>query len=118
MHTCGKVNEIIGDLIDMGLDVISLQQPRVLGIEEIGRRFRGHICFESLCDIQRTLPCEGPKQIRDEAKLLLKHWATGKGGFILSDYREGEAIGVEVQRRKVMLEAFQKLDPWKMRFNL
>jgi len=40
MHTCGKVNGIIEDLIDIGLDVIDLQQPRLLGIEEIGQRFR------------------------------------------------------------------------------
>jgi len=113
MHTCGKVNEIIGDLIDIGLDVINLQQPRVLGIEEIGRRFRGRICFESLCDIQHTLPFKGPKEIYDEAKLLLKNWTTDKGGFILSDYGEGEAIGVGVKKKKLMLEAFQELDPWK-----
>jgi len=30
MHSCGKINEIIQDLIDIGLDVINLQQPRVL----------------------------------------------------------------------------------------
>ena len=51
MHTCGKVNEIIEGLIDIDLDVINLQQPRVLGIEEIGHQFRRHICFETLCDI-------------------------------------------------------------------
>ncbi len=56
MHTCGKVNKIIDDLIDINLDVIEPLQPQVLGIEEIGRRFRGRICFESICDIQRTLP--------------------------------------------------------------
>ncbi len=114
MHTCGKVNEIIEDLIDIGLDVINLQQPKVLGIEEIGQRFRGRICFESLCDIQRTLPFGGPKEIRDEAEFLLKNWATDKGGFILSDYGEGEAIGVGVEKKKLMLKAFRGLDPWKI----
>jgi len=112
MHTCGKVNEIIEDLIDIGLDVINLQQPRVLGIEEIGQRFRGCICFESLCDIQRTLPLGREEEIRAEVKLLLNNWATEKGGFILSDYGEGEAIGVEVEKKKIMLNAFQELDPW------
>ncbi len=113
MHTCGKVNEIIEGLIDIGLDVINLQQPRVLGIEEIGQQFRGHICFESLCDIQRTLPSGNPEQIRAEAQLLLENWGTDKGGFILSDYGEGKAIGVEVKKKKIMLEAFQEFDPWK-----
>ncbi len=112
MHTCGKVNEIIEDLIEIGLDVINLLQPRLLGIEEIGRRFRGRICFESLCDIQRTLPLEGPEEIRDEAKLLLKNWATNKGGFILADFGEVD-IGTTPEKKKLMLETFQEFDPWK-----
>ena len=118
MHTCGKVNEIIEDLIDIELDVINLQQPRLLGIEEIGQRFRGRICFQSLCDIQQTLPFKGPEEIRQEARLLLKNWATEKGGFILSDYGSGEAIGlggtaIGPEKKKAMLEAFQEFDPWK-----
>ena len=39
MHSCGKVNAIIEPLIEIQLDVINLQQPRALGIEEIGQQF-------------------------------------------------------------------------------
>jgi uroporphyrinogen decarboxylase len=115
MHTCGKVNDIIESLIDIGLDVINLQQPRALGIEEIGRRYGGRICFESLCDIQHTLPFKGANEIREEAGLLLEQWATPEGGFILSDYGGDEAIGVEAGKGKVMLEAFLEADPWRLR---
>jgi len=115
MHTCGKVNEIIEPLIEIGLDVINLQQPRALGIEEIGKRFRGRICFESLCDIQATLPFKGAEEIRQEAKLLLECWAAENGGFILSDYGDGEAIGVPLWKKRVMLEAFQEFDPFRKR---
>ena len=113
MHSCGKINAIIDGLIEAGLDVINLQQPRVLGTEKIGRQFRGRICFESLCDIQHTLPSEGEEEIREEAMLLLEHWATPEGGFILSDYGSGEAIGVEIDKKKTMLDAFMKADPYK-----
>ena len=115
MHTCGKVNDIIESLIDIGLDAINLQQPRALGIEEIGRRYRGRICFESLCDIQHTLPFKGAKEIREEAELLLEQWATPDGGFILSDYGGDEAIGVEPGKGQIMLDAFQEADPWRSR---
>ncbi|KKM28026.1 hypothetical protein LCGC14_1568800 [marine sediment metagenome] len=71
MHTCGKVNGIIEILIGIGLDVINLQQPRALGIEQIGRQFRGRICFESLCDIQATLPFKDAHAIGEEAAELL-----------------------------------------------
>lgn len=113
MHSCGKVNAILESLIEIGLDVINLQQPRALGIEEIGQQFRGRICFESLCDIQHTLPFQGEKEIREEARLLLQHWASPQGGFILSDYGGGQAIGVQLKKKRIMLDAFLEADPWK-----
>jgi uroporphyrinogen decarboxylase len=106
MHSCGKVNAILESLIEIGLDVINLQQPRALGIEEIGQQFRGRICFESLCDIQHTLPFKGAAEIREEARLVLERWGTPEGGFILSDYGDGQAIGVPDEKKKIMLEAF------------
>ncbi len=106
MHSCGKVNALLEGLIEIGLDVANLQQPRVVGIKEIGERFRGRICFESLCDIQHTLPFKEPREIREEARLLLEHWSTPDGGFILGDYGDGEAIGVELEKKQIMLKAF------------
>jgi uroporphyrinogen decarboxylase len=113
MHSCGKINAILGRLIKVGVDVINLQQPRALGIEEIGQEFRGRICFESLCDIQHTLPFKGAEEIQEEARLLLEHWTTPDGGFILSDYGDGRAIGVEVEKKQIMLDAFLEADPWR-----
>ncbi|NLX44168.1 MAG: hypothetical protein GXY79_11900 [Chloroflexi bacterium] len=115
MHSCGKVNQIIEPLIEIGLDVINLQQPRLLGIEEVGARYAGRICFESLCDIQHTLPFEDQEAIEAEARLLLDHWATAQGGFILSDYGDGDAIGVPLWKKEVMLAAFREHDPWRQR---
>ncbi len=113
MHSCGKINAIIESLIDIGLDIIEPQQPRALGIEEIGRRFRGRICFASLCDIQHTLPFKDAEAIREEAQLLLDQWATPEGGFILIDYGAGHAIGVDIEKKRVMLDAFLEADPWR-----
>ncbi|RJP71558.1 MAG: hypothetical protein C4532_07300 [Candidatus Abyssobacteria bacterium SURF_17] len=108
LHSCGRVNDLIPEFIDLGLDVINLQQPRALGIEEVGRRFRGEICFESLVDIQTTLPRGTREEIEQEARLLLAHWATSDGGFILSDYDDSEAIEVSYEQKKIMFEAFKK----------
>ena len=115
MHSCGKVNEIIDSLIEVGLDVINLQQPRALGIEEIGERFRGRICFSSLCDIQATLPRGDEHAIREEAQRLIDHWSTDAGGFILSDYGDGAAIGAPIAIKRMMLEAFRAADRWRKR---
>ncbi len=41
--------------------------------------------------------------------MLLDHWATPDGGFILSDYGDGNAIGVPLPRKHIMLEEFLRL---------
>ena len=113
LHSCGKVDPLLDSLIGIGLDAANLQQPRVFDLVEFGKKFAGRICFYSLCDIQHTLPFKGRKEIEEEAELLLKYWATPQGGFILSEYGDGEAIGVDPQKKAWMLEAFLKHDPWK-----
>lgn len=112
MHSCGRINDIVGEWVDVGLDVVNLQQPTLLGIGEMGRRYRGRICFETVVDIQKTLPFGTREEIEGEARLLLERWGEAQGGFILSDYGDGVAIGVPEERKWWMFEAFKKNDPW------
>lgn len=113
LHCCGKVNELLDGLIESGVDVMNLQQPRVLGIEEIGRKFSGKVCFSTTCDIQHTLPFKGEKEITEEAKLLIDCWGNDHGGLIISEYGDGRAIGVSDDKKKIMFDAFVKYDRWK-----
>jgi len=94
VHSCGKVNEIIEGFIRAGVDVMNLQQPRALGIREIGRRYKGRIAFESLADIQHTLPTGDRDKIDADVEELMRYWAGPEGGFVLADYGDNEAIGV------------------------
>ncbi len=113
MHSDGQISSILEDLIEIGVDVIQLMQPRALGIEQIGQRFRGRICFESLCDIQNTLPLRGAKEIQAEARLLLEQWATPSGGFILTiDEYDAQDLAFS-EKIQIMLEAFLEIDPWR-----
>jgi uroporphyrinogen decarboxylase len=110
VHSCGKVNEIVEGYIRAGVNVVNLQQPRALGIEEMGRRYSGRIVFESLSDIQATLPSGDPARIEADAEALMRHWARPDGGFIFSDYGDDEAIGVRDPSTKPhMYRAFSRL---------
>ena len=113
MHSCGKINGIIPSLIAIGCDVLNLQQPTTNGIEAIGTAFAGKICFSSLCDIQHTLPMKSGQEIEREAAHLLGSWGTEHGGFILSDYGDGRAIGVSDERKRLMFDSFMKYDRWR-----
>ena len=114
MHSCGRVNDIIEPLIEIGCNVLNLQQPRALGIEEIGKRFAGRICFETTCDIQHTLPFASDDEVEAEAKLLTAHWGTDCGGLILSDYGDHRAIGSPLGRNAFMYKMFEKHSRWRV----
>lgn len=113
MHSCGRINKALPGLIEVGCDVINMQQPKAYGIEEIGRDFAGKICFETLCDIQKTLPMGDHDEIVKEAKQLLYNWGTPEGGFILGDYGDARAIGTAPENKVFMLNTFLSLDPYK-----
>jgi len=112
MHSCGKINKAIPGLIEAGVDVLNLQQPLTNGIEEMGHHFAGLVCFESLCDIQKTLPEGDRDAISDQAELLMETWGTPQGGFILGDYGDHTAIGTAERTKAYMLAEFRRLDPW------
>jgi len=106
LHSCGRINDLVPLLIEAGVDVLNMQQPRCYGIEELGRRFAGRVAFLTTVDIQSTLPEGDPEKVREEARLLVRCWGTPRGGFIVFNYGDPEALGVGPQIEKVMFRAF------------
>lgn len=113
MHSCGKINRFIPGIIEAGIDVLNLEQPRLLGIEQVGRQFAGKVAFSSGADIQHTLPFEDETGIRREARLLLDCWGTPQGGFILSDDENDQDLGTPLEKKRIAFEAFLEYDRWK-----
>ena len=108
-HTCGKVNDVVGGLIEAGVTAVNLQQPRALGIEEMGQRYRGKVTFDSLADIQATLPTGNRERIEADAQALAEHWMTPAGGFVFSDYGDSLAIGTSDEAKVMMYQAFSRV---------
>lgn len=113
MHSCGKINDFIPYLIDLGVDAINMFQPVTNGIEEIGKRFAGKICFYTCCDIQKTLITGTDEEIEAEAKQLIDQWGTDDGGFICYSYGATKDIGSTIEKKQVMFDAFVRYDRWK-----
>ena len=113
LHSCGKINEFVPLLIDVGVDVLNMQQPQTYGIAEIGERFAGQVCFLTTADIQATLPSGDPDRIRAEAHELVERWSTPEGGFIVFNYGDPEALGVKPEMTEVMFQAFvERMNYW------
>jgi uroporphyrinogen decarboxylase len=86
LHTCGATYWIMGDLVDVGIDVVHPLQPTADGNEDpekIKKDFGNFLCFYSNIANTTILPHGTPKEVEDEVKRKIKHLAPG-GGYILS----------------------------------
>ena len=88
MHSCGKINELIPSLIESGVNALNMLQPNTDGIEEIGQRFAGKVCFYTCCDIQTTLVNGTDAEIEQEAKRADEHMGHRKRRFHFCQLRQ------------------------------
>ena len=83
-HICGNCSDIIGDLIEMGVDLLDPVQTsaRNMGLENLKQKFGKNICFHGGLDTQKFLPNANPKQIKNEVKRISSLFENS-GGLIL-----------------------------------
>jgi uroporphyrinogen decarboxylase len=82
-HCCGKVEELIPDMIECGTQVFNPFQPEVMDIWAIKEKYKGQIAFWGGLSVQETLPRGTAKEVAAESELLLEKMAEG-GGYIFS----------------------------------
>lgn len=82
IHSCGDVDELFDDLIEIGLNCFNPFQPEVMDVAALIPRYRGRLTFHGGLSTQKTLPFGTPEEVRAETRNLL---LLGKaGGYILS----------------------------------
>lgn len=113
LHTDGKINLLLEDFIEMGVDILNIHQPRLVGIDEVSKVARGRICFEAAVDIQYTMPTGDKALIEQEVIELVEKWATPQGGLIGVEYGYLNAIGTTKESMLYSLECFEKYGSFK-----
>lgn len=84
LHSCGGVRELMGDLIDAGLDAANPVQTSCAGMDpaELKAEFGGRHCFwGGGCDTQTVLPAAAPDEVRRHVLERLEILSPG-GGFV------------------------------------
>lgn len=82
IHSCGDVDELFDDLVDIGLNSFNPFQPEVMDVYDILPRYRGRLAFHGGLSMQKTLPFGTKQDVIDESNRLLE---LGKdGGYIFS----------------------------------
>lgn len=81
LHSCGNIREILGDLIDIGLDVYQTVQPEVYDLGKLKKEYGRHLTFWGAISTQQALPFAKPEEVK---RLVRETIATmgESGGYI------------------------------------
>jgi uroporphyrinogen decarboxylase len=84
-HCCGSIEEILPDLIEIGLDVYQSVQPEAANSNpyDLKRKYGDRMTFWGGLGSQSTIPFGTPEGIRAEVARLCREMGRG-GGYILS----------------------------------
>ncbi len=82
IHSCGDVDELFDDLVEIGLNCFNPFQPEVMDVDALMRRYRGRLAFHGGLSTQRTLPYGTPEDVRRDTRHLLEMGRDG--GYIFA----------------------------------
>lgn len=116
LHSCGYISDILEDLIEIGLDVIQLDQQLNMGLENL-HQYSGRITFWCPVDIQAVM-CNRPLgEIREYCHKLVRMLGTPEGGFIPKWYGDPAGAGHSEEAVDAMCDEFLKIGSnWQSEF--
>lgn len=109
LHSCGYIVDILDDLIEIGLDVIHMDQQENMGLELLGERFGGRLTFFSPVDIQKTMYYGSLDDIRAYCRKMVELLGRPEGGFIPRWYTDPKGAGHRQEAIDAMCEEFLRL---------
>ncbi len=95
VHSCGFVDEIIEDWIEAGVDVLQFDQPTLVGVETLSRKYGGRVAFWCPVDIQHVMPTGDRARIEAEARRMIRAFGAKGGGYIGADYTDWASVDVK-----------------------
>jgi uroporphyrinogen-III decarboxylase len=109
LHSCGYIVDILDDLIEVGLDVIHMDQQQNMGLQLLGARFGGRITFYAPVDIQNTMAHGTLDEIRAYCRDMVRYLGRPEGGFIPCWYSDPVGAGHRPEAIDAMCEEFLRL---------
>ena len=70
MHSCGNIDQIVPDIIEVGFDILHPIQPECMSFEQIYRQHGTEIVLAATISAQKLFPFGSPADIRREVRRL------------------------------------------------
>ena len=90
IHSCGKVEELFDELVEIGVNCFNPFQPEVMDVFGLMERYRGRLAFFGGLSTQRTLPYGSAEEVQEETRCLLKMGSDGGYLFAPAHGVEGD----------------------------
>lgn len=84
LHSCGNNTSILGDLIEVGLDVFHPVQKHTMEEVEVARDFGDRLTFLAGIDVQHVLQEKSPAEVRQEVRFLIDTFDQKRGGMCIA----------------------------------
>jgi uroporphyrinogen-III decarboxylase len=106
-HSCGHIEEIVADLVEIGVDVLDPCQPRANDILRWKRDFGSRLSFMGGLDTQGYLSFGEPPEVERQVMAVVEIMGKG-GGFIAAP---SHTITIPEANTLAMLKALRQASP-------
>ena len=81
-HSDGKINDLVPDLIEVGVDILNPVQPECVDHAWVKQTFGGQLAFSGGLGVQSVLPFGSPEEVREHVRATIQTLGAG-GGLIV-----------------------------------
>jgi uroporphyrinogen decarboxylase len=72
LHSCGRIDRILPDIVELGFHILHPLQPECMDFEEVYRQFGEQTVLSASLSSQRILPFGSPQDVRREVRRLAR----------------------------------------------
>lgn len=106
IHSCGDVQSLLPDLVDMGVDVLNPVQPECMNLSGLKLQYGDQLSFYGGISTQGVLPYGTPSDVRSETERTIA-LMSANGGYITSSSQEIQT-DVPYENLKALIDTARK----------
>jgi len=103
LHSCGNNTEVLGDLIDAGVNVFHPVQKGTMDERSVAREYGDRLTFLAGIDVQHVLQERDPAGVREEVRFLIDTFDRPDGGMCIAA-GNGIVAGTPVENIEAFLD--------------
>ena len=81
-HSCGFIEPIIEDFIELGLDILNPIQPEAMDPYKLKQEYGDKLSLWGGIGLQSTMQVDDPEEVRRSVRDLIDAWAPGGGALV------------------------------------